>query len=126
MIHQPDAQEELRRRLLAQSIAEEPLPSGYYHDYEEDGEDLIDLDVEGSVIQPNPIPPTPISVAYSETSAAALGDQASERTASPSRFQPEDDSVSTVADEVYEAISESIKIHYYFIISFSLLNTSVP
>ena len=102
MIYQADAQEELRRKLLAQSIAEEPLPSGYYHDYDEEGEDLIDLEVEGSVI--DPIPPTPVSIPHSDTSQAALDDQASERTVSPGRFQPAEGSTSTVGDEVYDSI----------------------
>ena len=102
MIYQADDQELARRRLLAQSIAEEPLPSRYHHDYDKEVEDLIDLEVKGSVI--GPVPPKPVSIAHSEVSGAALDNQGSERTVSPSRFQPEEDSASTVADEVYDTI----------------------
>lgn len=102
MIHHPDAQEIVRRRLLAQSIEEEPLPSGFYHEYDEEGEDLIDLEVEPGFLD-HP-PPTPISIAGTDCSEAALRDTLSDRTASPQRFQPEDISVDTISAEVYNDI----------------------
>lgn len=104
MIYQPDPQEIVRRQLLAQSIDEEPLPSGFYHDYDEEAEDLIDLEVEDSFID-HP-PPTPISIAGTDSSEAALRDSFSDRTASPPRFQPEDESVGAIRAEVYEEICE--------------------
>lgn len=102
MIHQPDPQEIVCRHLLAQSISEEPLESGFYHDYKEEGEEVIDLEVEGSYIdQP---PPTPVSVADTNQSEAAIGDSLLDQTASPERFQPEETLVSTIGAKVYDSI----------------------
>lgn len=102
MIHQPDHQEIVCRQLLAQSISEEPLPSGFYHEYEEDNEDLIDLEVESNFVDKPP--PTPISIPNTDPSEAALRDNLSDRTASPSRFQPDNQSISTVGTKIYDDI----------------------
>lgn len=105
MIYQPDNQEVVRRHLLAQSIAEEPLESGFSHDYDKDNKDLIDLEV-ASTFRDQP-PPTPISIADTDLSEAALGDSLSDRTVSPHRFQPDNESVGTIGSEVYDNICKS-------------------
>ena len=104
MIHQPDTQELVRRQLLAQSIADEPLPSGYYHDYNKEGEDLIDLEVEGSVVEQPPA--TPLSLAETNASEPAIEDTLSEKTASPNRFQQDNESNGTIPEAVYDSIRE--------------------
>lgn len=97
MIYQPDNQEVVCQHILAQSISEEPLESGFYHEYDEEAEDLIDLEVEGLFV--DWYPPTPISIADRNQSEAAIGDSLSDRTASPHRFKPQDESVSTISTD---------------------------
>lgn len=94
----------VRQKRLAQSILDEPLLSGYYIDYKKQSGYLIDLRVEGSVVEH--IPATLISVANSQVSAAAIEDHQSTCTASPPCFHPEEDLTSTVPGDVYKSICE--------------------